>query len=209
VSDRRFFLDWLWIVTLGEAAGFLLPAAVGVATVSWGSVSFPLLMLAGFVEGAVLGMSQWWVLRRRISELSPVRWILYTAFAAGAAYGIGLAPSTFAAVWQHWPLPVQILVGATLAGALLVSIGAAQWLELRRRVRRAGRWIAVTAAAWCFALAAFLGIATPLWHEGQSVGAAVAVGAVAGLAMALVMAAITGAAMTRLSHQTRMPRGAA
>lgn len=205
VSDRRFFVTWLWAVTLGESAGFLLPALVGVATASAGGLSFPLLMFAGVVEGAALGWSQWWVLRRRLPGVSGIRWIGFTAVAAAVAYGIGLLPSTFTFLWQPWPLWTQLGVGGVLALALLGSIGVAQWLELRRRVVRAHRWIAVTALAWCLALATFLLVATPLWHEGQSVGAAVVVGVVAGLAMAVVMAAVTGGAMTALSRRPLYP----
>ncbi len=47
-------------------------------------------------------------------------------------------------------------------------------------------------------LAAFMTIATPLWQEGQPTWQIVAVGLLAGLVMALVMAAITGYALMRL-----------
>lgn len=63
---------------------------------------------------------------------------------------------------------------------------------------RAGRWVALTAAAWTAGLAVFMAIATPLWHEGQPVALVVLIGVAAGLAMALTVATVTGAGLVRL-----------
>lgn len=85
-----------------------------------------------------------------------------------------------------------------MGALLLTTIGGAQYLELRHHVSGAARWIGWTAVAWLASLGAFLAIATPLWHPGQSRGAAIAVGVVAGATMAVVQAAITGLGLRRL-----------
>ena len=49
---------WVLVVTLGEAVGFTVPAAVGVAVTgaSWGPLAtLVAIVLAGSVEGAMLG----------------------------------------------------------------------------------------------------------------------------------------------------------
>ncbi len=97
-----------------------------------------------------------------------------------------------------WPAALVIVAAAVLGPALLMSVGAAQWLVLRRRVARAGWWIASTAAAWLLGLGAFLGFAMPLWQPGQPVALIVLVGAGGGALMAATTSAITGSALRRL-----------
>ncbi|GGS28527.1 hypothetical protein [Actinokineospora fastidiosa] len=173
---------WIGVVTAAEFGGFLLPAAVGAITADAAAgVAVPALVAAGAVEGAALGLGQAAVLRAVVPGLSVPRWVGATAAAAAVAYLLGLLPSILLSPWA-----------LTGLAALPLTIGFAQWLVLRRHVRRSAGWIAVTAMAWVAGLAAFLAIATPLWHEGQAVAETVAVGAVAGLAMAAIVAMITG-----------------
>lgn len=192
----RLLPVWTATVTAAETVGFLAPAVVGVVTVSlpwWGGL--PALLAAGAVEGAVLGWAQATVLRRELPALRRDRWTALTAAAAVAAYVLG-AGMTYAGTAAPWWLQVGLF--PVLGVALLCTIGAAQWVELRHHVPRAGRWIGWTAAAWLCALGAFLAIASPLWHEGQAVGYGIAVGVVAGVVMAAVQAVVTGWGLVRL-----------
>ena len=189
--DRRWLASWIWIVAAGEALGFLAPATVGVVF-SQSTALVPLLLIAGAIEGAVLGSAQAIVLRRRLPRLRATAWVALTAAGAVVAYAAGMIPSSTADIWTSWAWPAQAALFAGVAVVLLLSIGTAQWLELRRHVQRAVWWIPGTAAAWLVALALFFAITTPLWHSGQAVAIAVLVGVVAGLAMAAMMATITG-----------------
>jgi hypothetical protein len=70
---------------------------------------------------------------------TPVRWILLTT--AGLALGI--------AVGLLLQAPIEALVGMVLVtpvvtGLVGACLGAAQWLELRRRVARSHRWLLAT-----------------------------------------------------------------
>ncbi len=173
---------WICVVTAAEFGGFLLPAAVGAINADAAvGVAVPVLVAAGAVEGAALGLGQAAVLRGVVPGLSLPRWVGATASAASVAYLLGFLPSILLSPWA--------LIGLA---ALPLTMGFAQWLVLRRHVSGAAGWIAVTAMAWVAGLAAFLAIATPLWHEGQAVGEIVAVGAAAGLVMAVIVATITG-----------------
>jgi hypothetical protein len=187
----RVFARWVVIVTIGELVGFGIPAAVGVLTVD-SPFAVPLLMSAGAIEGALLGSAQWLAMAPRLSSVRPVIWIALTASGAAFAYGLGMLPSALSPVWTAWQPAIQVLFFTVLAALLLLSIGGAQWFELRHRITGAWRWVLGSAVGWAAGLGAFFAIAAPLWHAGQSFTAALAVGLIAGTAMALVMALTTG-----------------
>lgn len=191
----RLFGSWTLVVAGGEAAGFLAPAVAGVVAPSLpGGAGVLLVLVAGAAEGAVLGLAQQVVLRRVLPGVRGLRWILLTAAAAVLAYVLGFLASHLAGSGS-----VLGFVGAGVLGLLLLAtIGSAQYLELRHHVARAIAWVGWTALAWLAGLAAFLAIATPLWHPGQTQGVAIGVGVVAGAVMAVVQAAITGRALLRL-----------
>ena len=135
MTDRTVFLArWIRWITLGESLGFLAPAlAQLVAAAVWPAATFLLLVLAGFVEGAVLGWFQGRVLRNRLPAVSIRRWIRLTGAAAAMAWTLGLLPSA-SSVWQAWPATAQIAAGTIAAIVLLVSIGLGQRIELRHHV---------------------------------------------------------------------------
>jgi hypothetical protein len=143
------------------------------------------------------------VLCRPLRRLSSRRWIMNTAAAAALAWSIGLLPSTAHDLWSPWPTPLVVVAAAALGLVLLCSIGAAQWLELRRHVPRAGRWVTATAAAWCAGLVAFSAVTSPLWQPGQRPALTAAIGALGGLVMAVTVAAGTGWALIRLLRTAR------
>ncbi|HET8987790.1 MAG TPA: hypothetical protein VFN43_04690 [Humibacillus sp.] len=196
-----FLRRWIVVVTVGEAAGFAVPAVVGALLFDEpAQLLVPALLVAGAVEGALLGGAQWWVLGAELTALTARTWIGLTSAGAVVAYAIGLLPSTFWETWSSWPSAVVVPLFILLGLALLTSIGTAQWLELRHHVAHAGRWIVGTTAAWLVALGVFVAISTPLWQEGQSLGLRIAIGLLAGLVMAVTMAAVTGRVMRSLLH---------
>jgi hypothetical protein len=199
-SPRRatFLVRWVAWVSAGESLGFLAPAVAQSASVAfWPAAGFPLLVLAGLVEGAVLGWFQGRILESRLPAVSVRRWVLLTAAAAAVAWTVGLL-SFSSESWQGWPAAVQIVTGIGAAMVLLVSIGLAQWFELRRHVPRAWRWIAGSAAAWAVGLGVFMAVATPLWQPGQDLWLTAAIGIGAAVLMAVAMAAVTGLVLVRL-----------
>ena len=198
-----FLRRWVAIVTVGESLGFAGPAGVGALLFDEASVVFvPTLLAAGLVEGALLGGAQWLVLRSELPRLGLGRWAGSTAVGAALAYAVGLLPSTLYETWSGWPVVAQVMFFVAVGAPLLVIIGTAQWVELRRHVPRAQRWIVGTAGAWAAALTVFGLISTPLWQEGQSVALRVLIGVFAGLVMAVVMAVVTGLVMRGLLRST-------
>ena len=193
--DRSPFIRWTATVTAAESVGFVAPAVVGTLTADlpWYG-ALPALLAAGAVEGAVLGWAQASVLRRVLPGVRGRRWVMLTAGAAVAAYVLAMT-AVLAATTSGW---VRIAVPVVCGVLLLLSIGGAQWLELRHHLARAATWVPATVVAWLLALGTFLAIATPLWHEGQRVWLTVLIGIGAGVVMAFVQAAVTGWWLLRL-----------
>ena len=190
---------WFFVVTLAEFLGFVIPATAGALTADRSpAVTVPVMLLAGALEGTALGSGQAWVLRRALPAVNRRRWVTATAIAAAFAYLVGLAPSTWAASLTSWP-PLLLWPAVTVMGAaLLLSIGVAQWLVLRRHLTGSARWVAATAGAWLAGLGVFLGVTMPLWQPGQRLVTTILIGALGGLLMAATTSALTAAALRRL-----------
>jgi hypothetical protein len=199
IRGRELMRLWFWVVTLTELLGFAVPATVGVLTVhSATAVSLPALLVAGAVEGAMLGFGQAGVLRLALPGLPVRRWIGSTAGAAAFSYLLGLSPSLLADSAVRLPAAIVAAGSIGIGLLLLASIGTVQWIILRRQLERASSWIVTTAAAWLAGLGVFLGVAMPLWHPGQPFGLRLAIGVTGGLLMAATTSAITGWALRRL-----------
>ncbi len=186
---------WFTWVTAGEFIGFLAPAVTGALT-----SSAPALVLAGMVEGAVLGAAQWLVLRRAISRLRARDWIGVTALAAGFAWAVAMLAVHYGEPLGALPRAALLPLAAVTGMGVLLSMGTGQWLVLRHHVDGASTWVWANAIAWCGGLIVFTAFATPLWQPGQPTALIVLIGAVGGLLMAATMAAITGAALVRLLY---------
>jgi hypothetical protein len=194
-----FVRRWICWVSVGELAGFCVPTATATLLVDQPPLELlGALVVAGAAEGTVLGWTQARALRTALPAVSGRRWVALTAAGAALAWFCGmLAPTTYG-TWSHWPAPVQLALSAAVAGVLLTSIGTAQWLELRRHVPHARRWIGTSALAWALGLGVFSAVATPLWQPGQSQPLIIAIGLLGGLAMATTMAVTTGLVLRRL-----------
>lgn len=196
---EHLFRTWMGAVTLGEFVGFSVPAVAGAWVLgSATTLSLPVLVAAGAVEGAVLGTSQALVLRRVLPGLSPGRWVGVTAAGAAIAWALGLLPSATVDLWSRWPLPATVLAAALVAVLLVCSLGAAQWCVLRRHVAHAGSWVWGTALAWGIGLLVFTALTTPLWQPSQPRQTVVAIGALGGLGMATTMAGVSGLVLLHL-----------
>ena len=127
----RFWAGW-GLAFLGFPLGGLAATALvgGVTTPADG-------VLGGLATGAVIGLAQWLVLRRRLA-LTPW-WIAATAAGMGAGLGLGIA-----------------LLGTDTAGITLplrglvtgAGIGIAQFALLRGSTARAFVWPLVVACGW-------------------------------------------------------------
>ncbi|GAA0262328.1 hypothetical protein GCM10010492_74250 [Saccharothrix mutabilis subsp. mutabilis] len=184
---------WFWWVTAGEAVGFAVPAVVGAL-----STAPVALVLAGCVEGAVLGAAQAHVLRRVVRGFDARAWVVATVLGAGFTWSVAMTAVALGERAARWPLPLLVAVAVVAGLPALVAIGFTQWLVLRRSVPRSAGWIWANGLAWAAALTVFAAFTTPLWRPGQATATVVLVGAAGGVLMAATMAAVTGLALRRL-----------
>jgi hypothetical protein len=192
-ARRDIWRSWFRWTTAGEFAGFLAPALAGALT-----SSPQLLVVAGVVEGAVLGAAQAVVLRRVDRTLNSRSWIGATALAAGFAWAIAMLVVHNSDRLNALPLATVLSIAAVAGLGVLLSLGTAQWFLLRKHFPHAHRWIWANAFAWGAGLLVFTAVTTPLWQQGQPPELIALIGALGGLLMAATMAAVTGAALTRI-----------
>jgi hypothetical protein len=190
-------LRWVLVVTLGEAVGFAVPAAVGagVSAADWGPLPTLIVMvLAGSVEGAMLGTAQADCLYRwRVLPLRR-RWIAATSLGAALAWSLGMLPTTLGGL--SWTTGAVVLIG--IGGLiLLASLPLAQYFVLRDHVRRAPLWIPINMVAWLLGITWTL-VPSPWIDQSTPTGALILIYGIAGLCMAATVAVITGVGMIRL-----------
>jgi hypothetical protein len=190
-------LRWVLVVTLGEAVGFTVPAAVGVAVIaaSWGPLAtLVAVVLAGSVEGALLGTAQADCLYRW--EVLPVRrwWIVATSIGATVAWSLGMLPSTLGGL--NWTPGTSVVAG--IGGLiLLTSLPLAQYFVLRDHVKRPVLWIPINMVAWLLGIVWTLA-PSPWVDQSTPTTALILIYGIAGLCMAATVAVVTGVGMIRL-----------
>lgn len=123
-----------------------------VNTISWGAATYTISLLydlgidyirqlyahagrpgamavLGGVYGLIIGLSQWFALRKRISKIGT--WIFWTVL-------------SFSVFWAiNWPL-----TGLQRSAALGAIVGIGQWLILSRRTRQHGWWPVSSVGGW-------------------------------------------------------------
>jgi hypothetical protein len=185
--DVAFYRHWIVANGWAEAVGLGTTMALGwliaprlagpqdVATVLAGALAA--IALGIVLEGVMVGWAQGAVLQRRLRTLTLRSWLLATALGAGIAWALGMVPSTVMALrpmdpGAAPPAEPSALVQYPLAAALgLITgpvLGFAQWLVLRRHVKRAGRWLWANGLAWGVGMPLiFLGMDRVPWNGGS------------------------------------------
>lgn len=211
LSDPAFWSQWVLANLLGELIGLGVVAGVtyaaltrlGEPTSVVSSLAYAALTVAlGAVEGAVVGLAQARVLRRRLPRLRS--WVAATIIGAVIAWTLGVLPGTLASLLgpgqseppADMPDAIQLLLAVpvgVLAGAIL---SLPQWRILRRYVSGAGWWVAANAIAWAFGMP-FVFVAASI---DPTAGAGSALTLIGGslAAAGAVVGAIHGAFLVRL-----------
>ena len=178
-EDWRVWLGWVLASTVGWAVG----GPAGVAAGGSGDI-----IVAGYIGvtagGILAGMLQWLVLRRHVAGAG---WWM-AAGPVGALIGgvVIFAGAAVAGADAGW------VVGTALFGPL---VGVLQWLVLRRRVTRAGWWVAASAAGWV-AAGPGVGLVAAVMGAALTANAGWA-------ALGIMYGAVTGCALVWLLRQPR------
>ncbi len=199
--EKKRRCQWVVAVTLGESIGYLGPTLVGV--LSYGAIDdvgrIFAMAAAGLWEGLCLGAAQAWALpldvnRRRFAGL--------TAVAASLVWASVMTMMVLMSASDEAPGPAAT-VGLLVAGcAALLSIGGAQWLELRHRHDQARSWVLWTGLAWLLALPLSF-LPSPLVDEATPLPSHLGLWGSAGVLMAYVMALTTWQGVRRLATVRR------
>jgi hypothetical protein len=148
-SNKRYWLNWTIACGMGEFLG--IGVAAGIAflhihflgepqTIGQRLLVIFVMVLAGIIEGLVVGSFQWSVLKKRFANIKVKNWLIVTALGAATAWLLGMLPSTFFAPEAATTSPeslefsgAQFALLAFLSGVVLGALcGAFQWVELRK-----------------------------------------------------------------------------
>jgi len=215
-GDSVFYRRWILANGWAEAAGLgttfvlgrevapSLERATGAATVILGAVVAVLLGL--ILEGALVGLAQEAVLRRRLVALRRGSWVFATAIGAGLAWTLGMIPSTILALGNHDaaasppvepPALIQYGLAIVLGFVTGPILGLAQWTVLRRHVARPASWLWANAVAWAIGMPLiFLGMDRVPWTASRFT-VALSIYGICG-AVGLVVGAVHGRVLVQL-----------
>lgn len=211
LGKNSFWLRWTVACGLAEFAGIGLAGLIAGLTIRWLGepdawsekiLTLSAMLLAGALEGWLVGHFQAKVLRTKLPSLSAAGWIKATVWVAVAGWFAGMLPSTFltgnsqsgaAAEPPLWMMTLSVVAMGLAAGALF---GWAQYRVLRRYVSWARGWIGANALAWGAGLWwVYLGAS---WPDGsEPLWCLVALGVGSGLLMGLTVGAVTGLFLVR------------
>jgi hypothetical protein len=206
-AARTLYRRWILANGWSEAVGLGTTFLVGRAVAPWLGAFRPAgvllsavaaVVLGTLLEGTVVGAAQARVVRDALPGLRRRGWVYATMLGAGAAWLLGMVPSTVMAFASadragaplaEPPALVQYGLAALLGFVAGPVLGSAQWLVLRRHRCRAGLWLWANACAWAVGMPLiFLGMELVPWEQGGIAAAAAIYGVcgVAGLAVGAI-----------------------
>lgn len=194
-------MRWTQAFVTGELVGFAPPALTGAVLVAADAPSVVLviaLVLAGSVEGAVLGWATGRVVGTALPGVRLGQWVAATTCAAAIAWLAGMGGSALIQTAGPWAL--LVVVPGFAVG--LLAMGVLQWWVLRNSVVGAGRWIPVTTAAWLVGVLIPV-IALSLVPNEAPLALHVVVGVASAVAMGATVGLITGHTLEVLVHTSR------
>jgi hypothetical protein len=170
----RLWLRWVFANSMGEMVGlgltfglgYLIVFYLGELTGVWGTLlTFGLMIGTSFIEGAVVGIAQYWGMHPLVHRPDDHRlgikqgvWLRATVLGALVAWIFGAMPfmiinlamnvETSASAPSEPPAWMVYLLAAgagLVAGAVLAFF---QWRALRRHFNKAGWWVPANSLAW-------------------------------------------------------------
>lgn len=193
----------LWVAACAAAGTVGMAAAAGAAVLAdemTGPAALGVVIAAGLVAGAALGLAQAPVLARVAPTSVRARYLAATLLVAGLGWAGASAPSVLGGGGDAEQPPLLLVVpGAAAFGLVLgLVLGAAQAVTLRGAVRHPGRWVAANATAWPVAMVlVLLGATVP--GAGWPAVSVFAVGALTGAVAGAVLGLVSGLFLPTLS----------
>jgi hypothetical protein len=186
-------LGWGTLIIVSMAAGWLV--WVTYDNSSWGPTyrllsselvrTLIALVTAGLCWGAIIGVLQQFILRRRI-ELEGMKWVLATSIGLTVYTAVQTLVPALAA--GSLPFRLYQMLSGVCKFAAPFAFGTTQWFLLRRYMTRAGWWVAAVAVASWLSYFVRLTLTTGLLRTSVFVGMYVAEGAIYSAATLVALA---------------------
>ena len=215
-TNRNLWGKWILANSLGELLGLGATFAIGIGLFSGlaetpgpaaALVTVGLMAATGVLEGAIVGLAQWWVLRDAIPRLTRRAWVWATILGALIAWFLASLSMSFADFSQptdpsavsESPQSLVLLVAAGMGLGAGLVLSLVQWRVLRKQVDRAWLWLPANALAWAAGMPLIFA-AVDLAQKATSTLGSIAVMA-AGIALAgAIVGAIHGRALLYLAR---------
>ncbi len=211
------FRQWILSCALGEFIGIAIAAAITVlhfrllgepVTLADKIITMFIMLLAGAIEGALVAYFQWRVLRNFLPDLTLSRWQVVTIAAALTGWFLGMLPILMSGETSQGAAPAfdppLWLVSLTAAGVGLVFgaiFGWFQWLELRKHLSGAAKWIWANTWGWTLGIT-WVYMAATLPDATTPIGITITLGAISGVLMGVSVGAVTGLYLKKILRQT-------
>ena len=217
---KSFHLRWTLNCAAGELLGigfagllaFLANTTFGEPESLFAKLNVLLLMLmAGFIEGSLLGYFQWRVLKEKFSKLPMRVWMEWTIAVAVLGWFLGMLPSLFFIPANPDPSMqsggidfdnpwIFVLLSVSMGLILGAVFGLFQWFALRKYAEKAEVWILANALGWGVGLG-WIFLFASLPDENSGIFFTVFVGAIGGILAGLSIGAITGLFLLRIKKR--------
>ncbi|UCC63498.1 MAG: hypothetical protein JSV36_00070 [Anaerolineae bacterium] len=220
MRHKSWPLWFRWVVAnaLAEMLGLGATFAVGVLIVTrlgdprgLAAIGMMLLMtVSGVLEGLVVGLLQWAVLRQPFPQVTRHSWLVATLVGALVAWFLGSLPATLMDMGADRPQAsaqepetwVMLAMAAAMGLFLGLILGVPQWRVLRHAVDKAWVWLPANSAAWALGMPIIFGAVDRAYQ------AATVAGSVATMALALaltgaVVGAVHGVALVWLAARVK------
>jgi hypothetical protein len=215
--ERKFWQKWTIYCAFGELLGIGVAGAIAYTAnlligepIELGDKLIVLfaMLIAGAIEGGLLGYFQWKVLVEKFAHIPKKEWLKVTMIIAVLGWFLGMMPSLFfidpaysntsEAASLDFSNPM-LIVAMTLSLGLLLGafFGLFQWFSLRKYADKAYIWILANALGWSVGMGwIFLFASLPTEESGMAFSTFA--GIMGGLLAGLSVGAITGAFLLRL-----------
>jgi hypothetical protein len=215
-TGGRLWLRWVLANALAETLGLGSTFAIGLGvfaglpepkTALAAIGQAPLMTASGVLEGLIVGLAQWWVLRAPFVRLTRRAWVVATILGAVVAWACGSVPMTIASLGAGqesataaepagWVMSLAAAGMGAVAGLVLALF---QWRVLRGHARGAGLWLPANALAWALGMPLIFA-AVDLAQRAGSLAGSVGVMAAAIAVTGALVGAVHGAALLRLAR---------
>ena len=159
------------------------------------------MMVAGFLEGSILGFFQWNVLKDKFTKLPRKEWLFYTILIAVLGWILGVLPSLFFALQEESDATIEpsvfenpwIFASLSVGSGLVLGalFGLFQWFSLRKYAKKASRWIIANALGWGLGLG-WIYLVASLPQADSPIYLYISVGMLGGILAGLSVGAVTG-----------------